>query len=254
MSKGIKGAPAKALSAAMMMIGCAGVLTGAPGRAVAGAGEGMNDTVLFFGPQVAIRSTGKSTLGFDSGFTTALSGDIDASGWVVTGNLGYAHTRYAGALTHSFYSSLLIGYQWQTPNIYFSLSAGVALNGDYDTASGTGVVGAVGGSLLYVFETKAVNAPYVQSFGSFSTIATDIYLHAKAGYKTTSVSYGAEYTFFDDSGSAPTHRIGVFVNGIRITDRLSMSVSAGYQYNRAPDELGGAYATIGFSTPLSLFK
>ncbi|HFC04772.1 MAG TPA: cellulose biosynthesis protein BcsS, partial [Rhizobiales bacterium] len=211
MKRGFRAVSVKAVQAAILAIGGAGFTALAPGGALAGPDNAVNDTVIYWSGDLALRGSGKYSLAFDGGFATALDGDIGTSGWIVTADLGYSHSKYVSSKSDSFYTSLLFGHQWQSPDYYFSLSAGLLFNSNDEKPSGGKTDGdKVGGALLYGFETKAVDAFYVQSYGSFSTVYDQVYLHGKAGYKTATFTYGAEYTFYDDNDSKPTHQIGAF--------------------------------------------
>gem|GEM_PF-2129640 len=216
------------------------------------AGDPTYDTVLYGGVDYAKSGSSKHDYGVDVGFVTALNGNIGSSGWVVTGNIGYGNTDGI-ADSDAFSTSLLLGYLWKMPDYYFTLSSGVhyvdnneAVPGSPTDGSEVGVIG------QYGFETSAVNAFYVQSYGSVSSVYDQVYGHIKAGYKTETLRFGGEFTVFDETNSKPTLRYGAFLGDIPLGDRLRMVVSAGYQEDREPGNDDGFYATVGFSIPFSL--
>jgi len=207
---------------------------------------------VYWGSDAVLKGSGYHGIGIDAGFATAINGNLSSSGWIISGNTGYSHTKDAGSKTNSFYTSALFGHLWQMPDYYLSLSGGVNFNNNDETPSGGKTDGSkVGAVLAYGFETKSVDALYVQSYGSVSTVYNQLYLHGKLGYKTASFNYGGEYTFSDDKGSKATHRFGGFIGDISIGEKVTMGVSAGYQHSREPGDKDGAYATIAFSMPIS---
>lgn len=249
MKQGTKGKFFKAIGAATLIFMATGH------AASAGADDTANDTILYWSGDVAIKGSNTYGLAFDSGFSTALNGNIDISGWIVSGNLGYAHSKDVGSKSDSFYTSGLVGYQWQMPDFYISLSTGILYSNNDEKPGGGKTDGdKVGAAVIYGFGTNATDALYVQSYGSYATINDQFFVQGKLGYKTTSIAYGAEYTLYDDNGSKPTHRIGAFVGDIALSDKLTMTVSAGYQTTKEVGTKDGAYANIGFSVPVSFLK
>lgn len=213
----------------------------------------VKDTVVYWGTDFAHNSASKMGIGLDGGFVTALNGDIGATGWTFTGSLGVSRTDDALSDSNSFYGTALFGHQWHAPNHYVSLSGGVIYtNNDENPSGGATDGGAVGAIVQYGFETKAVDALYVQSYGAYATAYDQIYVHAKTGYKTANLRFGPEITLFDDESSRPTLRYGGFLGDISITDSLNMVVTAGYQHELEVGVADGFYATIGFSIPISL--
>ncbi|WP_136659149.1 cellulose biosynthesis protein BcsS [Nitratireductor sp. XY-223] len=213
----------------------------------------VNDTVVYWGADFAHKSDGNNGYGAGAGFVTALNGDIGATGWTLTGNIGGSRTEDVNSDTNSFYSSALVGYQWHAPGYYITVAGGVNyVNNDETPPGGVTDGGEVGAIAQYGFETKMVDAFYVQSYGAYSTAFDQKYVHAKVGYKTPVLRFGPEFTFFDESTSQETLRFGGFVGDISVTDSVNMVVSAGYQHELEPGVEDGFYATIGFSVPLSL--
>lgn len=216
------------------------------------AGDATYDTVLYGGFDYANGGSTKDDYGVDVGFVTALNGDIGTSGWVVTGNIGYGNTDSI-VDSDTFSTSLLLGYLWQMPDYYFTLSGGVHYVDNNDAVPGSPTDGSEVGVIgQYGFETSTVNAFYVQSYGSLSSVHDQVYGHVKAGYKTETLRFGGEFTVFDEIASKPTLRYGAFLGDIPLGDRLRMVVSAGYQEDRQPGNEDGFYATVGFSIPFSL--
>ncbi|WP_197435030.1 cellulose biosynthesis protein BcsS [Nitratireductor arenosus] len=211
------------------------------------------DTVIYWGADLGLSRSGKDGYGIDAGFVTALNGDIATSGWTLTSGLGFSRTDDVLSDSKSFYGSLLLGYQWHAPGYYFTVAGGANYVRNDETPPGSVTDGdELGAIVQYGFETKRVNALYVQSYGSFSTAHNQIYGHAKVGYKTPVLRFGPEFTVFDDEGSQATLRYGAFVGDIPVFGSLSMVVSAGYQDELEPGQSDGFYATIGFSVPLSI--
>ena len=212
-----------------------------------------HDTVIYWGTDFARNSDGKKDYGAGAGFVTALNGDIGTSGWTLTGNIGGSKTENVLFSSKSIYASALIGHQWHAPGYYFTLGGGVNyINNDETPSGGVNDGSKVGAIAQYGFETKKVDAFYMQSYGAYSTAFDQTYLHAKIGYKTPVLRFGPEITFFDEKTSQSTLRYGGFIGDISITESLSMVVSAGYQHELEPGVEDGFYATVGFAIPLSL--
>ena len=212
------------------------------------SGEPIYDTVVYWSADYS--NTDEDEYGLNAGFVTALNGDLGKSGWTISANLGGSYSDGSTSDSKSYYGSLLLGYLWANPYLYFSLGAGPVFVSNNSSPSSPSDDSDVGAILQYGIDTTKENNLYFQSYGSYATVKDQIYLHAKAGYKTSSISFGPEITYFDDNQSTETLRYGAFVGDISLFDRLSMTVSAGYQ-----DESGssdGFYATVGFSVPLSL--
>jgi hypothetical protein len=213
----------------------------------------VHDTVVYWGADFVHHNDVKNGYGLDAGFVTALNGDIGTSGWTLTGGMGFSRTDDSVFDSNSFYGSLLAGYQWHAPGYYFSLSGGANfVNNNESPPGGVTDGAAVGAIVQYGFETKKVDAFYVQTYGAYSTAYDQIYFHAKTGYKTPNLRFGPEITVFDEKATRHTLRYGGFIGDISITESLSMVVSAGYQQELEPGAKDGLYAAIGFSIPLSL--
>ncbi|MBW3096024.1 cellulose biosynthesis protein BcsS [Pseudohoeflea coraliihabitans] len=212
--------------------------------------EPAYDTVVYWGADYA--NTDSDAFGLDAGFVTALNGNIAASGWIMSGSIGYGNTDAPLSETDSVYGTLLLGYQWVMPDFYVSLAGGAhVVNNDENPPGGITDGSEFGAIAQYGFETTRTNSLYFQSYGSFSTAYDQVYLHAKAGYKLPTLRFGGEFTVFDEVASSSTLRYGAFVGDIPLTDRLSMVVSAGYQDEQGSSD-DGFYATIGFAVPFSL--
>lgn len=238
------------LFAGMLSIGVSGN-TNASEPDVAFEGASI-DTVLYWGFEYNRASSRQDGFGIDGGFVTALNGNLDLSGWIVTGNLGYSESNSRGSDTDSVYASALAGHLWQTSDFYVSLAGGLHyINNDESPSGGVTDGDKVGLIVQYGFETKRVEAPYVQSYGSYSTAYDSVYAHIKAGYKTHRLKYGAELTGYDEKGGKGTMRYGAFVGDIPL-GQLTMGVSAGYQDELEPGNKDGFYALTEFSMPLSL--
>ena len=233
----------------MLLSAANGALAADPEAAYA---PDANDTVIYWGLDYSHANSSQYGVGFDAGFVTALNRNIDASGWILTGSGGISRSQTLVANTESFNTSLLIGYLWQGPRSYFSLSGGVNYIYNDETPPGSPTDGGEAGVIAqYGFETKAENALYFQSYGSISSAYSSVYFHAKGGYKTSSLKFGAEFTVYDDKGSSETMRYGVFLGDIPL-GRLTMGVSAGYQDERSPGKRDGFYSLVEFSMPISI--
>lgn len=243
----------RAFQATMLALGVTGAATFITNAQAADADNSVQDSVVYWGADVKYGGSRSYATSVDAGLVTALNGNIETSGWILSGNAGYGYSKEALSKTNSVYTSVLFGHLWNMPGFYFSLSGGgLYLNND-ETPPGSRTDGDKLGALFqYGFETTSVDAFYVQSYGSVSTAYTQLYLHAKVGYKSSTLRYGAEFTLSDDKTSRGTRRFGGFVGDIPLGEDLSMVVSAGYQQNRDPGEKDGAYATIGFAVPFSL--
>lgn len=223
------------------------------GDAAPEKGAGRFDTVLFWGAGTGAPGTDSADSGANIGFVTALNGDIGRSGWTITSSVGLGHTKAPLSRTKSFYSSLLVGHQWTQPGYHFSLSAGLHYRNNGERPAGGPTDGSdVGVTIQYGFDTRAVDALYLHSYGAYSTVADQIYFHLKAGRRTQRLRFGGEFTLSDDAWSRPTLRTGVFVGDIAIAGPVAITVSAGYLRHLEPGKSDGFYATAGFSMPLRL--
>lgn len=211
------------------------------------------DTVIYWGGDLNYSRSTRYGGGVGAGFVTALNGDLGASGWTLTGNLGLSSSLDIGSRSQSFYGSLLLGHQWTWPDFYVSLAGGVHYVNNNETPGGGATDGdRLGAIVQYGIETTRTNAFYLQSYGSASTAYNQLYAHVKAGYKAETLRFGGEFTVSDDIGGMPTLRYGAFLGDIPLAKKLSMVVSAGYQHELDPTAPNGFYATIGFAVPLSL--
>lgn len=230
------------------------------GSADAQAGDGGTeergervDTVLFWGAGIGAPGTDSAESGANIGFVTALNGDIGRSGWTITSSVGLGQTKAPLNRTKSFYSSLLLGHQWTQPGYSFSLSAGLHHRNNRERPAGGPTDGGdTGVTVQYGFDTRAVDAFYLHSYGAWSTVADQVYFHLKVGRRTQRLRFGGEFTLSGDAWSRPALRTGVFVGDIALPGRVAMAVSAGYLRHLDPGKSGGFYATAGFSMPLRL--
>lgn len=212
------------------------------------------DSVAYWGTDLIVTGSKRHGFGIDAGFVTALNRDISLSGWTATANLGFSRSVDTGTNTNAVYGSLLLGHQWHMANSYFALNSGVeVLNNDENPGGGATDGSEIGALLQYGFETKATDAFYMQSYGSVSTAYDRIYGHLKSGYKTNSLTFGGEFTIFDEQDTDATLRFGAFVGGIDLGP-LNMIISAGYQHELEPGIKDGFYSQLGFSVPLSIRK
>ena len=186
------------------------------------------------------------------GFVSALDGDIGRPGWIVSGSFGLGRTRTLWNATDSRYATLVAGHQWVTPSRYFSLSAGLAWRDKENRPAGAGEGDRLGAVIRYSFDTRALDALYLQSYGAYSTIDDEVHFHLRAGRRTSILRFGGEFTLFDDARNRPTLRYGAFVGDIPMGHGLGMTLAAGYRHELTPGKGDGLYATIGFSMPLSL--
>lgn len=210
------------------------------------------DTVIYWGGDFTYGSSGRYGAGVDAGFVKALNGNLGRAGWTISGNLGLSRSVDVGTRTNSVYGSALLGYIWPGQGYYFTLGAGVNVVANDETPSGGVTDGSkVGAIVQYGFETTRENALYLQSYGAYSTANDQIYFHAKAGYKTSKLRFGPEFTLSDDRGGRATLRYGAFVGDIPVGGKVSMVVSAGYQQELEPGTKDRFYATVGFSVPFS---
>jgi hypothetical protein len=217
-------------------------------------GDGpAQDTVVYWGADLSYSMATRYGYGFDAGFVTALNGDIGASGWTFTGNLGYSRSIGPAFNSSTFSGSALLGYQWVMPSFYFTLAGGVHYINNNETPGGGVTDGdTIGAIVQYGFETTRVNALYVQSYGAASTAYGQLYFHVKGGYKTANLRFGAEFTASDDIGGMPALRYGAFVGDITLAENLNMVISAGYQQELDPTVPDSFYALLGFSMPFSI--
>ncbi len=211
-----------------------------------------HDSVAYWSTEFVRARAGRNGYGTGAGFVTAWNGDIGVPGWIISSNLGFSRTQDAFSTSRSVYGTFVAGYQWNTPEYYFSMAAGAHYVDKNDTRRGSAGDGAELGTMIqYSFETKARDTIYLQSYGSASTAFSQIYMHAEVGYRTSALSYGPMFSIFDEEGSRPTLRYGVFANDIPTFGSMRMAISAGYQDELDPSRSDGFYATLGFSVPLS---
>lgn len=211
------------------------------------------DTVVWWGGEFTYKDSSRHGIGADMGFVTALSGDLGQSGWIVSGAVGLSRSNDIGSRINSAYGNVLLGYLFTAPGYYMSVSGGVDFANNNETPPGSVTDGSkVGAVAQYSFETTSSNAFYAQSYGSYSTTNRSTYFHAKAGYKMSRIRFGPEFTYADDRGGRPTLRFGGFVGDIPVGQKVSMTISAGYQKEQDPGVADRFYAAVGFSVPLSL--
>ena len=219
------------------------------------AGEAGNllrfDSVLYWGAD-AVGIAGGRDLNAGIGFVTALDGDIGRPGWIVGGSFGLGRARTPWSATESRYAAFAAGHQWMTPAHYLSLSAGLAWRDKNSTPAYGGDGGRFGAVIRYGFETRAAEAPYLQSYGAYSTIDDEVHFHLRAGRRASGLRFGGEFTLFDDARDRPTLRYGAFLGDIPVAGRLRMTLAAGYRHELTPGKGDGLYATLGFSMPLGL--
>ncbi len=209
-------------------------------------------TVIYWGGDLANNQNDQTSGGIGAGFTTALDGDLGQSGWIVSGYLGGGWVDGNTSRTDAAYGSLAAGYLWAAPDYYVSLQAGVHFVNNNESPGGGPTDGSEIGALFqYSFETTRSNAFYAQSYGSLSTAFEQRYAHVKTGYKTSTFTYGAEFTYLDSEDSGDTKRYGAFVGNIPI-GKLSMTIGAGYQQESEPSLSDGVYGTVGFSVPFPI--
>lgn len=209
------------------------------------------DTVLFWGAEGALANMANLESSAGAGFVTALNGDIGKSGWTITSSAGLGRTRTPLNWTSSYYSSLLLGHQWNGPASYFSFSAGLQHRKNKEYPGGSPTDGkATGLTFQYNFEAKKPDAPYFHSFGSYSSIETQLYFHARLGYQMKRLRLGSEFTFYDNSSNPPAFRYGIFVGAAPLIKNLNVTVSAGYR--RKAGEPDALYTTTSFTLPLKL--
>lgn len=211
------------------------------------AAEDAENTVVYFGGDGV-----RNGVGVYGGFTYALNGDIATSGWVISANMGYATFWSPGSTSYTFDASVLLGYQWHTPDYYLALNLGGDFISNVDTpptagpAMGqkVGVIGQVG------FETKASEAIYLSGFGAYATANQRIYGQVRVGYQDANYyTYGVEGIYGNELGSSPVTRIGVFVGGIEVGPG-AVGVSVGYLDEWGSTVNDGAYLAVEYSVPL----
>jgi len=252
MKKISAGALSRTIAAVMLAIATASIP--APVRAddPATDGHSVYDTVIYWGFDYSRARSSQYGIGADAGFVSALNGDISQTGWTVSGNIGGSRSVSGLSSTNSAYGSVLVGYQWHMPGYYIALNAGIDAVNNNEKPGGSKTDGSKLGAIVqYGFETKSVDAFYLQSYGSFSTAFTRLYGHAKVGYKTSDYKFGAEFTGYKDSGSAATYRVGGFFGDIPLGP-VTMGVSAGLQLERGIGLSNGFYGLLEFSVPISI--
>ncbi|MCC0015208.1 MAG: cellulose biosynthesis protein BcsS [Rhodobiaceae bacterium] len=217
-----------------------------------GYANGAYDTVIYGSFDFSHASSDQNGYGADAGFVTAINGDITTTGWTLTANVGVSRSNDVATDTTSFNGSVLGGYQWHTPAYYFALNAGVHFVNNDDNPSGGPTDGSEAGVIAqYGFETKAVDAFYVQSYGALSSVYDQIYFHAKAGWKTQQLKYGAEFTASDEKDSGGTLRYGAFIGDIPL-GMASVGISAGFQQELEAGKKDGFYSMVEMSMPLDI--
>ena len=212
------------------------------------------DTVVYWGADFSQRGSKLNDFGVSAGAVTALNGNILTSGWTVTANAGLARSVAPLSRTNGTYGSLLLGYHWQLPAVYLSLSSGVnVVHNDKRPSGGVGDGTTWGAIIQYGLELRKIDPVFIQSYGAYSTANRQIYLHAKLGYKGSVLRFGPEFTYSDSRDSSGARlRYGVFLGGIPLGDHIKMIVSGGYQQNQGIRQRDGFYAAIGFYTQLAI--
>lgn len=208
--------------------------------------QNADNTVLYFGLDRVRNGTGAY-----GGFVYALGGDTSATGWTITTNLDYSHFSSTGSTTDTYGGSVALGYQWHTPDFFFTIGLGADVIDNTDTPpSGSPLEGRhVGGILQIGFETKAQDAAYFMGYGAYASALERSYTQLRLGYQSTSLTYGIEAVYADELASMAVARLGVFIGGIQLGNGY-LGLSAGYE-----DELGatandGAYVALEYSIPL----
>jgi hypothetical protein len=181
--------------------------------------------------------TGGATTGLGTGFTLPLNGSFARDDWLLSGNFGISEDQTGS----SYYASVALGYLWNFDGSYLSFGAGASTRKNKD----------VGGLIQYGFETTKPNSIYFQTYGSWSSIDNAVYAHGKLGYRSTQKPYGLEITYSDDSISAPLVRIGGFLGGIQVNEKVSLNLAAGYEYRDSAIKVDGFYTTLSLSIPFS---
>jgi len=228
------------------------VLLAGGARAGEAAGNLLRFDSAFYWGADAVGMVGGRDFNAGLGFVSALNGDIGRPGWIVSGSFGFGRTRTLWNATDSRYAALLAGRQWTTQAYYLSLSAGLAWRDKKNRPAGAGDGSALGATVQYGFDTRALDAPYFQSFGAYSTIDDEVHFHVRAGRRTSTLRFGGEFMLFDDARNRPTLRYGAFVGDIALAHGLAMTLAAGYRHELEPGKGDGLYVTLGISMPLRL--
>ncbi|MCR8548666.1 cellulose biosynthesis protein BcsS [Salipiger sp. P9] len=205
------------------------------------------DTVLFTGIDGY-----DGGAGIYGGFVTALNGDITASGWTLSANLGYSQSWGSFSDTDSTGASVLLGYQWHTPGYYASLALGVdVIENTEDPDTGARNNGTHTGYILQAgFQTKSVDALFFQGYGAYLSANERLYTQLRSGWASEKMTFGLEAIYADERDSAETVRYGLFVSDLPLGNG-SFGISAGYHDDRGSDD-DGAYIAFEYSIPLSL--
>lgn len=249
---------ASALVRSIAALAAAGFPAVAAAEAEPGAQPAANllrfDSAVYWGAD-AVGMVGGRDFNAGIGLIGALNGDIGRPGWIVSGSFGLGRTRTLWSATDSRYATLVAGRQWSTPSHYFSLSAGLAWRDKDNRPDAGGEGSALGAVIRYSFDTRAPDALYLQSYGSYSTIDDEVHFHLRVGRRTSALRFGGEFMLFDDARDRPTLRFGAFVGDIPMGPMghgLNLTLAAGYRHELEPGKGDGFYATLGFSMPLRL--
>ncbi len=226
-----------------------GLLASCAGAASA---QTADNTVFFTGVDAV--SNGVSGYG---GFVYALNDDVTTTGWTVSGNFGWSrnwdNSVSPSSKSNSVSASVLLGYQWHTPDLYLGLSLGADyINNTESPSTGSVTEGRKTGYVVQAgFETKRERAVYLQGFATHLSANNRNYAQLRAGYRATKYVFGVEGVFSDEMDSSPVTRVGLFVGDIPF-GKGGFGVSAGYQNDRGSSVNDGAYVSVEYSIPFSL--
>lgn len=208
----------------------------------------MKSTVLFFGAEFEPHS-----YNLESGFATALNGDISKDGFLLAGTIdfGEANWNFAGTKnnTDSYAAKALVGYQMYLDGIYVAALAGVDFQKN-KTKPLSGISKTDGKKVGFVvqgeLETTAVQAPYFGIGGSYSTANNTYWTRGRAGYNTGSFKFGPEVTALGDKDT-DTIRVGGFVSDIKL-GMLNVGFSLGYTNESDGKRNDGVYGGVELTT------
>ena len=205
----------------------------------------QKSTAVFFGADFEPHA-----YSLDSGFVTALSGDISQDGFLFAGTFAFGESSFKGfgikSNQDSYASSALVGYQSYLDVIYVAVFAGLDWQNN-DTKPSTKTDGdKFGFKIEGDFETTTENALYFGLGASYTTIFDGYWARGRAGYNMGSMKFGPEVTASGDDFT-DSIRVGGFVSDIEI-GMLNVGFAIGYNNQNNNKRNDGVYGTVELTT------
>ncbi len=207
--------------------------------------DGQKSTAVYFGADFSPHE-----YSLETGFVTALSGDISQDGFLFAGILGFGESDSKSGGVKSdedtFTGSILIGYQAYLDGIYVAAFAGLDWQ-DTDTKPSDPKDGSdFGFKVEGEFETSTENALYFGLGGSYTTIDDGYWVRGRAGYSMGAMKFGPEVTASGDNDTDAV-RVGGFVSDIEL-GMINLGFAIGYHDENNNSRKDGVYGTVELTT------